>query len=111
MPRAGQVLVEGGYYRVSDRLRRGKKVFELEAEAALFVSRLKEIVGRDGLTVFAWPLRPNHHHLAVRTGVVLLNRPVRSLQLSTSRGVNRRRQVLGPLWQNRYKAKLAEDPR
>jgi hypothetical protein len=38
------------------------------------------VVVRDGLTVFAWALMSNHYHLAVRTGVVSLDRPLRSLQ-------------------------------
>ena len=53
----------------------------------------------------------NHYHLAVRTGVISLDRPMQSLQQRVTRGVNLRRRVYGPLWQGRYRAKLVKDQR
>ena len=72
---------------------------------------LRDVVERDGLTVLAWTLMSNHFHLAVRTGVIPLDRPLRSLQQRVTRGVNVRRRVYGPLWRGRYKAKLVKDQR
>lgn len=111
MPRQNRILVEGGVYHVYNRLGRGERAFDQEMEAAAFVELLRDIVERDGLTVFAWCLLSNHYHLAVRTGVVSLDRPMRSLQQRVTRGVNMRRRVYGPLWQGRYKAKLVKDQR
>jgi REP element-mobilizing transposase RayT len=103
--------LEGGVYHVYNRLGRGERVFDQEAEAEAFVSLLRELAQRDGLTVFAWCLMSNHYHLAVRTGVISLDRPVGSLQQRVTRGVNLRRRVYGPLWQGRYRAKLVKDQR
>jgi len=111
MPRQNRIFVEGGMYHVYNRLGRGERAFDQEMEAAAFVELLRDIVERDGLTVFAWCLLSNHYHLAVRTGVVSLDRPMRSLQQRVTRGVNMRRRVYGPLWQGRYKAKLVKDQR
>ena len=111
MPRQNRIFVEGGVYHVYNRLGRGERAFDQEMEAAAFVELLRDIVERDGLTVFAWCLLSNHYHLAVRTGVVSLDRPMRSLQQRVTRGVNMRRRVYGPLWQGRYKAKLVKDQR
>ena len=111
MPRHNRIFVEDGVYHVYNRLGRGERVFDQEIEAAAFVEQLRDVVKRDGLTVFAWCLLGNHYHLAVRTGVVSLDRPMRSLQQRVTRGVNLRRRVYGPLWQGRYKAKLVEDQR
>ena len=111
MPRRERVFVEGGVYHVYNRVGRGEQVFDLEDEAVAFVSLLCEVTRRDGLTVFAWCLMSNHYHLAVRTGVVPLDRPMRSLQQRVTRGVNQRRRVYGPLWQGRYRAKMVEDQR
>jgi len=105
------VFVEGGVYHVYNRVGRGERLFDREREAALFVSLLREVAQRDGLTVFAWVLMSNHYHLAVRTGVVSLDRPMKSLQQRVTRGVNLSRQVYGPLWQGRYRAKMVEDER
>ena len=111
MPRRERVFVEGGVYHVYNRLGRGERVFEQETEAEAFVGFFRDVAQRDGLTVFAWCLMSNHYHLAVRMGVISLDRPMRSLQQRVTRGVNLRRRVYGPLWQGRYRAKLVEDQR
>jgi len=111
MPRPNRILIEGGIYHVYNRIGRGERVFDEETEASAFVSLLRDVVERDGLTVFAWCLMSNHYHLAVRTGVVLLDRPMRSLQQRVTRGINVRKQVYGPLWQGRYRSKLVSDQR
>jgi len=111
VPRPNRMVVEGGVYHAYNRLARGERVFQDEAEAKAFVAVLRDVVKRDELTVFAWCLMPNHYHLAVRMGVVPLGRAMRSLQLKVTRGVNRRLKVFGPLWQTRYKAKLISDQR
>jgi len=111
MPRPGRVAVEGGVYHVYNRIGRGQRIFDREREATAFVELLRRVVQRDGLTVFAWCLMSNHFHLAVRTGAIALDRPMRSLQQGVTRGVNARQRVFGPLWQGRYRAKLVEDQR
>jgi len=111
MSRPNRIFVEGGFYHVYNRLGRGERFFERETEAEAFVGLLRDVVERDGLTVFAWTLMSNHYHLAVRTGVISLDRPMRSLQQRVTRGINARNRVYGPLWQGRYHAKLVADQR
>jgi hypothetical protein len=63
MARRPRVVVEGGVYHVYNRLGRGERVFDQEAEATAFVDLLRDVVERDGLTVFAWTLmRTNGGH-------------------------------------------------
>ncbi len=111
MPRPPRIFAEGAIYHVYNRLARGEQVFAAEEEAARFVELLREVMRRDEVTVFAWCLMSNHYHLALRTGAVSLDRPMRSLQQRVTRGVNARRRVHGPLWQGRYRAKLVDDQR
>jgi REP element-mobilizing transposase RayT len=111
MPRSDRIFVEGGVYHVYNRLGRGESVFLEEDEAAAFTELLRDVSQRDELMVFAWCLMSNHFHLAVRTGAISLDRPMRSLQQRVTRGVNFRRRVYGPLWQGRYRAKLVKDQR
>ena len=111
MGRAARVAVEGGVYHVYNRLARGERVLEDERHAARFVRLLREVARRDELKVMAWCLMSNHYHLALRAGPVPLDRSLRSLQQRVTRGVNLERQVWGPLWQGRYRAKLVADDR
>ncbi len=111
MPRAQRIHFDGAVFHVYNRLARGERVFEEDGRAAEFVQLLREVVERDGVTVFAWALLPNHYHLAVGTGVVPLGRTIKTLQWRTARSVNRSARVYGPLWQGRYRAKLVRDQR
>ena len=111
MPRAPRFYVDGALYHVYGRITRGERIFADDVEASRFVDVLRDVKRRDGLTVFAWCLMGNHYHMAVRTGVVPLSRPMRSLQRRTTRHVNLRRRVYGPLWQDRFRAKLVLDER
>lgn len=111
MPRAERVFFDGAVYHVYNRLARGERVFAQDEAAERFVDLLREVTARDRVTVFAWALLPNHYHLALRTGPVALERPMKSLQQRTTRRVNARSRVFGPLWQGRYRAKLVDDQR
>ncbi|MBI4914522.1 MAG: transposase, partial [Acidobacteria bacterium] len=105
MPRRPRLFVEGLIYHVYNRVGRGEAPFKLDDEADRFVSLLGDVKRRDGLTVFAWCLMPNHFHLAVRTSTVPLWRSMRFLQHRYAQAFNRRCRVFGPLWQSRYKAR------
>ena len=76
MPRRARVFVEGLTYHVYNRVGRGEAPFKLEDEAQLFFTLLHEVKRRDGLTLLAWCIMPNHYHLAVRTSSVPLWRSI-----------------------------------
>jgi len=111
VPRAGRVFFDGAVYHVYNRLARGERVFEADEAAERFVELLREVTVRDGATVFGWVLMANHYHVAIRTGAVAVDRPIKSLQQRTTRRLNAERRVFGPLWQGRYRAKLVRDQR
>jgi REP element-mobilizing transposase RayT len=99
------VFVEGLIYHVYNRVGRGEAPFRLDDEADALFSLMQDVKRRDGLTVFAWCIMPNHYHLAVRTSNVPLWRSIRHLQHTYAQAFNRRCKVLGALWQSRYKAR------
>lgn len=111
MPRPERVFFEGAMYHVYNRVARGRPVLRDGGEAERFVELLREVVERDALTVFAWCVMSNHYHLAVRTGSITLDRPMKSLQQRFTRQYNSRKGFFGPLWQGRYRAKLIDDQR
>jgi putative transposase len=111
VPRAERVYYDGAVYHVYNRLGRGERVFAEAEEADRFVELLRDVMDRDGVTVFAWALMPTHYHLALQAGPVSVDRPIKSLQQRTTRAYNARCKVYGPLWQGRYRAKLIEGQR
>lgn len=108
MPRRPRVFVEGGLYHVYNRAARGDAVLESEEMAALFAGLLRRVAERDGLTVYAWCVLPNHYHVVLRSGPVPLSRTFGVVQGRFGQLYNERFQSTGPLWQSRYKAKLIE---
>ena len=111
MGRKPRVFVEGGVYHVYCRTAHGERAFDDPDEAAAFVEVLRETKERDGFLVYAWCLMPNHYHLALRTTRVPLWRSMATINVRVSKGYNRRKQLLGPLWQTRYRARIVLDQR
>jgi REP element-mobilizing transposase RayT len=111
MPRRPRVFVEGGIYHVYNRFARGAELFADPEEAIEFLEILRKARDRDGLTVFAWALMPNHYHMALRAGPVPLSRTMGYVQARFGQRFNRRHRSSGPRWQSRYKARMVEDPR
>lgn len=109
MPRRLRVLANDTMYHVYARVSRREGIFAQEGEPEAFVELLRDVKARDGLRILAWCLMTNHLHLLVRTGEVPLSRTMRSVQGRFAVSYNRRHQLIGPLWQSRYKAKAVAD--
>jgi len=109
MPRRPRVFVEGATYHVYARITRREEIFVEPQEAEAWVAAVRDVKQRDGLVVLAWCLMSNHFHLLLRTGAVPLWRSMRSIQGRFAVGFNRRRRLVGPVWQSRYKAKIVRD--
>ncbi|MFZ5786730.1 MAG: REP-associated tyrosine transposase [Acidobacteriota bacterium] len=109
MPRRLRELADHTLYHVYARISRREGIFAQEGEPEAFLELLREVKERDGQQVLAWCLMTNHLHLLVRTGAVPLSRTMRSLQGRFAVSYNRRHDLIGPLWQSRYKAKPVTD--
>ena len=101
LPRRPRVPVEGAVYHVYNRLARRTEVFGEPEEIDGFVTLLREVRNRDGLTILAWCVMSNHYHLAVPVGAVPLARTMALVQARSGQGHNRRSGLVGPLRQSR----------
>jgi len=109
MPRPVRRLEEGRIYHVYNRVGGDGMPLSEEPLAARFVRLFRRIAERDEMFVYAWVLMGNHYHLVVRMGAAPLSRSMKSLQQQVTRSRNRRAQVVGPMWQGRFKAKQVDD--
>jgi len=109
MPRKPRVFLEGALYHVYNRTSRGEPVFKAEVSVNTFVGLLRLVAERNGLSVYAWCIMPNHYHVVCRSGPVPLSRTFGVVQGRFGQMHNRFAGTRGPLWESRYKAKLVEE--
>lgn len=72
MPRRPRLFVPGAIDHVDCRVARGEFVFDEHDEAAEFIESLRKVCDLDRLTISAWCLMGNHHHLVLKTGEIAL---------------------------------------
>ncbi len=109
MPRLHRLFLPGGIYHVYCRVARGEAVFACANEAQQWIDTVARLADIHELDILAWCLMGNHYHLVVRTGGKALWRAMARIQGTVAKNFNRRHQVLGRLWQSRYKARLVVD--
>lgn len=109
MARSPRLFIPGAVYHVYCRTARGEMVFSDHTEATEFVGTMADVKRFHGFHVLAWCLIGNHYHLVIRTRDTPLWRSMARIQCRIARGHNRRRRVLGRLWQSRYKARVVRD--
>lgn len=109
MARTPRIFFPDAIYHVYCRTARGEMVFSDSSEAVKFVETVAEVKRLHGFLVFAWALMGNHYHLVIQTRETPLWRTMARIQCRVAGGYNRRRQLLGRMWQSRYKARLVRD--
>lgn len=106
MARSPRLFIPDAVYHVYCRTARGEMVFSNPDEAREFVDVLADVKRLHGFEVLAWCLMGNHYHVVIRTRRFPLWRSMARIQSRVARGHNRRRRILGRLWQSRYKARV-----
>ena len=104
MARSPRLFIPDSIYHVYCRTARGEMVFSDPEEANEFIEISSDVKRLHGFDVLAWCLMGNHYHLVIRTRTIPLWRSMARIQSRVARGHNRRRRILGRLWQSRYKA-------
>ena len=105
-PRNPRQFVPRATYHVHCRVARGEDVFDSDEEAIGFVDVLRRVRDLNGLTILAWCLMANHHHLVVTTGDIGLWRSLARLQATVARSLNRHQRSLGRRWQSRCRTRV-----
>lgn len=109
MPRQARLDAPGVLHHVIGRGIEGRDIFRQNRDYEDFIARISRLVPQSKSQMYAWVLMPNHFHLLMRTGVVLLASVMRRLMTGYAVNFNRRYQRLGHLFQNRYKSIVCAD--
>jgi REP element-mobilizing transposase RayT len=79
-----------------------------DADCRQYLTQLQSARDRFGFTLYAYVLMPNHVHLLLETGDVILSRIMLWLGTTYARYFNRRYGKIGHLFQGRYKTILCD---
>lgn len=108
MARKPRLDVPGAVYHVIVRGNRRATIFHDDADYRAYLERLERYRQRDGATLHAYVLMPNHVHLLLETGDGPLSRTMQTLQFTYSQYYNRRYDKTGHVFQGRYHAILCD---
>lgn len=108
MARKPRVDFPGAFSHVIVRGNRRDVIFHDDADYRAYLDRLERYRARDGCTLYAYVLMPNHVHVLLETGEVPLARTMQRLQFTYSQYYNRRYGTTGHVFQGRYKAILCD---
>lgn len=95
----------GAVYHVFDRGDRKEPIFLADDDRKLFLDTLAETCVRSGFRIHGYGLMDNHYHLELETPEPNLVDGMRWFQGTYTQRFNRRHDLVGHLYQGRYKAK------
>ena len=109
MARAIRLAFEDAVYHLCARGNRREKVFLSENDYLQFEKLLADSVERYQVELQAYVLLPNHFHLLARTLKPNVSRWMHWLIMNYCGWFNRRHQLVGHVFQGRYKAFVVQD--
>src|SRR6056297_1108989 len=96
------------YHIISRGLRRDK-IFRKKKDKDKFLTKLKKTKEKYKLEIFSYCLMDNHYHLLIRTPLGNLTKAMHYLNASYTNWFKAKHDIVGPVFQGRYKSVLVED--
>jgi len=108
MSRPLRIEYENAFYHVIARGERRDAIFTCPADKEKFLTKIAETTEKYQLLVHAYVLMDNHYHLLVETPRANLSQAMHYLNASYSNWLRRKYDIVGSVFQGRYKAILVE---
>mgnify|MGYP001340838717 CR=1 FL=1 len=108
MPRQIRIEYPGAHYHVFARGERKDNIFFHNEDYLKFLEKLKENLEKYNVNCLAYALMPNHYHLYLITNEANISKFMQSLNSSYTNWIKAKRDIVGHLFQGRYKAILVD---
>ena len=108
MARKPRVEFEGAFYHVIVRGNQRQKIFRDDRDRLHYLKRVEHYRERYQFRIYAYVLMSNHVHLLLETTKTPLSKILQGIQFTYAQYYNRRYQIVGHLFQGRYKAILCD---
>ncbi len=108
MARQLRIEYKGAFYHVISRGERLGNIFFEDNDRLKFLEKLREAVHKFNLKIHCYVLMSNHFHLLVETPEGNLSRSMHFLNTSYSNWFKSKHQIVGSIFQGRYKSILVD---
>ena len=108
MVRPLRLSFENGFYHITTRGNRKEKIFYSSRDKEVFLKRLKEMLIKYAMICHAYCLMDNHYHLFIKTNQPNLSQGIHYLNSSYTNWFHNKHQIVGPLFQGRFKSILVD---
>lgn len=108
MARQLRIEYEGAFYHVISRGERHENIFFNDYERLKFLEKLGELIDKFNLKIHCYALMNNHFHLLLETPEGNLSKAMHYLNTSYSNWFKSKHQIIGSIFQGRYKSILVE---
>jgi len=108
MARKPRLHVPGGFYHVILRGNGGQDIFYVKGDRSKIMLLLQEATERFSCRLHAFCLMSNHVHLVIQVSGTPLSKIIQNISFRYTRYINKRKNLIGHLFQGRYKALLMD---
>ncbi|MDD5015392.1 MAG: transposase [Atribacterota bacterium] len=108
MTRPLRLSFENAFYHITSRGNRREKIFYSDRDKEVFLKSLKEMLIKYAMICQAYCLMDNHYHLFLKTNQSNLSQGIHYLNSSYANWFRNKHQIIGPLFQGRFKSILVD---
>ncbi len=108
MARPIRIEYEHAFYHVVSRGHRRENIFRRDMDRKKFLEKLEQTVERHRLKIHVYVLMRNHYHLLIETPDANLSKAMHDLNASYANWYRSKYNLIGSIFQGRYKAILVE---
>lgn len=109
VPKKKRVWYPGAVYHIMNRGNRRSDIFRDEEDYQVYLTFLDEAMKRYSFIIYSYCLMTNHVHLQIETKDIEIWKIMRFINLSYTKYFNNKYNLIGHLFQGRYKAEVIEN--